>query len=54
MGFETAERHWEIPVSDTRAYRQFGNAVVPQVVAAIADAMEPALRAGAPLISRAA
>ena len=54
MGFETTERHWVIPVSDTRAYRQFGNAVVPQVVAAIADAMEPALRAGAPLISRAA
>ncbi len=43
MGFETADRHWEIPVSDTRAYRQFGNAVVPQVVAAIAEAMEPAL-----------
>ena len=43
MGFETPDRHWEIPVSDTRAYRQFGNAVVPQVVAAIAEAMEPAL-----------
>lgn len=43
MGFDTPERHWTIPVSDTRAYRQFGNAVVPQVVAAIAEAMEPSL-----------
>jgi DNA (cytosine-5)-methyltransferase 1 len=28
---------WLIPVSDTQAYRQFGNAVVPQVVATLAD-----------------
>ncbi len=44
MGFDTPERNWIIPVSDTRAYRQFGNAVVPQVVAAVAEAMEPALQ----------
>ena len=28
---------WLIPVSDTQAYRQFGNAVVPQVVQLIAE-----------------
>ena len=46
MGFapSSAPRHfarrrsnqWAIPVSDTQAYRQFGNAVVPAVVAALA------------------
>jgi len=41
MGFQAMRPTWKIPVSDTRAYRQFGNAVVPQVVAAIAAAMEP-------------
>jgi len=49
MGFEYGERHWTIPVSDTQAYRQFGNAVVVPVVEAIARHMEPALvRALAP------
>ncbi|MBG36284.1 MAG: DNA (cytosine-5-)-methyltransferase [Oceanicaulis sp.] len=43
MGFEYGERRWKIPVSDTQAYRQFGNAVVVPVVEAIAKYMEPAL-----------
>lgn len=37
MGFEYGDRQWKIPVSDTQAYRQFGNAVVVPVVEAIAD-----------------
>jgi DNA (cytosine-5)-methyltransferase 1 len=43
MGFERGEREWIIPsgVSDTQAYRQFGNAVVVPVVEFIADAMKP-------------
>ncbi|WP_206241677.1 DNA (cytosine-5-)-methyltransferase [Novosphingobium terrae] len=41
MGFESDERKWHIPVSDTQAYRQFGNAVVVPVVEAIAKYMEP-------------
>ena len=43
MGFEYGEREWQIPVSDTQAYRQFGNAVVVPLVEAIAHYMEPAL-----------
>ncbi|AMJ59012.1 DNA (cytosine-5-)-methyltransferase [Bosea sp. PAMC 26642] len=53
MGFEyvTAEgdhcrvREWTIPpeVSDTQAYRQFGNAVVVPVIEAIARYIEPSL-----------
>jgi DNA (cytosine-5)-methyltransferase 1 len=39
MGFERGNRSWEIPVSDTQAYKQFGNAVVVPVVEAIAEAM---------------
>ena len=50
MGFVgTPERPWIIPVSDTQAYRQFGNAVVPEVVASIAKAMAPYLAAQRPL-----
>ena len=45
MGFDRGERRWRIPVSDTQAYRQFGNAVVVPVVEFIAKAMEPHLRA---------
>ena len=47
MGFERGEREWIIPagVSDTQAYRQFGNAVVVPVVEFIADAMKPHLYA---------
>jgi len=40
MGFERGDRRWHIPVSDTQAYRQFGNAVVVPVVEAVAKAME--------------
>ncbi len=43
MGFEYGERKWQIPVSDTQAYRQFGNAVVVPVVEAIARYMEPSI-----------
>ncbi len=44
MGFEHGGRRWDIPVSDTQAYRQFGNAVVVPVVEAIARHMEPSLK----------
>lgn len=38
MGFdEPTGSEWQIPVSDTQAYRQFGNAVVPGVVREIAE-----------------
>ena len=45
MGFEHGDRKWIIPreVSDTQAYRQFGNAVVVPVVEFIANAMKPHL-----------
>jgi DNA (cytosine-5)-methyltransferase 1 len=39
MGFERGNRTWEIPVSDTQAYKQFGNAVVVPVIEAVAEAM---------------
>ena len=50
MGFERGDRKWSIPVSDTQAYRQFGNAVVVPVVEHLANAMKPFLKraAGAP------
>jgi DNA (cytosine-5)-methyltransferase 1 len=42
MGFdELGERTFKIPVSDTQAYKQFGNAVAVPVVAAVAKHMEP-------------
>jgi DNA (cytosine-5)-methyltransferase 1 len=41
MGFEREGRSWHIPVSDTQAYRQFGNAVVVPVVEFLAQAMKP-------------
>jgi DNA (cytosine-5)-methyltransferase 1 len=44
MGFERGDRVWNIPVSDTQAYRQFGNAVVVPVIEAIARHMEPSIR----------
>lgn len=43
MGFDRGDRTWKIPVSDTQAYRQFGNSVVVPVVEAIAAAMRPHL-----------
>lgn len=51
MGFDRPGRPpFRIPVSDTQAYRQFGNAVVPPVVEAIARAMAPFIfPASAPL-----
>jgi DNA (cytosine-5)-methyltransferase 1 len=44
MGFDRGERRWHIPVSDTQAYRQFGNAVVVPVVEFLANAMKPFLQ----------
>lgn len=42
MGFDRpGESSFRIPVSDTQAYRQFGNAVVVDVVSAIAEHMIP-------------
>jgi DNA (cytosine-5)-methyltransferase 1 len=43
MGFDSLHSRFVIPddVSDTQLYRQFGNAVSPPVVAAIARAMAP-------------
>jgi DNA (cytosine-5)-methyltransferase 1 len=41
MGFDRGDRRWHIPVSDTQAYRQFGNAVVVPVVEFLAKAMQP-------------
>ena len=42
MGFETSGgASFRIPVSDTQAYRQFGNAVVVPVVRAVAQLMKP-------------
>jgi DNA (cytosine-5)-methyltransferase 1 len=44
MGFDApGGSSWVIPVSDTQAYRQFGNAVVPPVIEAIASDMAAAL-----------
>ena len=44
MGFEKpGESEFKIPVSDTQAYRQFGNAVVVPVVRAIAQIMKPCI-----------
>jgi len=42
MGFEKkGGKEFKIPVSDTQAYRQFGNSVVVPVVEAVARHMEP-------------
>ncbi len=46
MGFEKPGRaDFVIPVSDTQAYKQFGNAVVVPVVKAVARHMAPTIRA---------
>lgn len=43
MGFDApGGSSWNVPVSDTQAYRQFGNAVVPHVVQAVAREMAAA------------
>ena len=44
MGFENPrESNFIIPVSDTQAYKQFGNAVVVPVVQEIARSIRPGL-----------
>lgn len=44
MGFEKPGEHrFRIPVSDTQAYRQFGNSVVVPAFAAIARLLEPVI-----------
>ncbi len=45
MGFERPDRPFRIPVSDTQAYRQFGNAVVVPAVEFVANAMRPYIEA---------
>lgn len=44
MGFERPGRPFRIGVSDTQAYRQFGNAVVVPVIEHLAEAMAPYIR----------
>ena len=45
MGFDQPGRpEWQIPVSDTQAYKQFGNAVVVQAATAVALYMRPFIR----------
>lgn len=42
MGFEQpGEQRFRIPVSDTQAYRQFGNSVVVPAFAAVAELLRP-------------
>lgn len=41
MGFDGPDGPFRIPVSDTQAYKQFGNAVVVPVVKAVAQHMRP-------------
>ncbi len=45
MGFERPGRPFRIEVSDTQAYRQFGNAVVVPVIEFIAEGMRPFIEA---------
>ena len=46
MGFDRpGQPPMAIPVSDTQAYRQFGNAVVVPVVEAVASWMRPSINA---------
>lgn len=40
MGFPVDEPQYDVVVSDTQAYRQFGNAVVPKVASAVARQIE--------------
>jgi DNA (cytosine-5)-methyltransferase 1 len=45
MGFDgPRQSDWKIPVSDTQAYKQFGNSVVVPVIAEIARIMAPHIR----------
>jgi len=45
MGFDTRDRKFNIPVSDTQAYKQFGNAVVVPVISEVARIMKPHIMA---------
>jgi len=45
MGFDTGGQKFNIPVSDTQAYKQFGNAVVVPVIAEVARIMKPHIMA---------
>ena len=45
MGFDTKEEEFRIHVSDTQAYRQFGNAVVVPVVRFLAEALREHIEA---------
>jgi DNA (cytosine-5)-methyltransferase 1 len=45
MGFDTKEKPFRIGVSDTQAYKQFGNSVVVPVVKFIAEAVRPHIEA---------
>jgi DNA (cytosine-5)-methyltransferase 1 len=50
MGFDDPQdSSFRIPVSDTQAYRQFGNAVVVPVVRAVASLMEPHIQSAVEL-----
>jgi DNA (cytosine-5)-methyltransferase 1 len=43
MGFDEGDAKFKIPVSDTQAYKQFGNSVVVPVVKAVANYIKPVL-----------
>lgn len=45
MGFDNKARKFRIPVSDTQAYKQFGNAVVVPVISEVARIMKPHIMA---------
>lgn len=45
MGFDTGEQKFRIPVSDTQAYKQFGNAVVVPVITEVARIIRPHIMA---------
>lgn len=53
MGFEAPQTYqFRIPVSDTQAYRQFGNSVVVPVFAAVAKLLEPKIHQAVTLRQR--
>ena len=41
MGFDSEKKRFSIPVSDTQAYKQFGNAVAVPVITEVARIMKP-------------
>jgi hypothetical protein len=53
MGFETPQGYrFRIPVSDTQAYRQFGNSVVVPVFAAVAKLLAPRIEQAVARVSK--